>query len=230
MYAISGSLFRRIDSCALAFLYVCRCWRCSRFSCSLLAAAPNGNAPPLGKSGHASLTSPGSDVALASVALAPLGALRVTVYYRGKLVPTTGAQTPAELRENGCLGPLVAPISDGNPVLGAGTPGTTGTPTPGAGTPLADYAADPAGGMDVSFAPGANLYVVVYSQRNDPAAHILACGDPLSGQNQFFDLYPPQVLGAGSRPGNGAHDSDRRHPSDLHDRSYGASTHNLGGT
>ena len=156
-----------------------------------------GNAPPLGKSGHASLTSPGSDVALASVVLAPLGALRITVYYRGKLVPTTGAQTPAELRENGCLGPLVAPISDGNPVLGGGTPDTTGTPTPGAGTPLADYAPDPAGGTDVSFAPGANLYVVVYSQRDDPAAHILACGDPLSGQNQYFDLYPPQVLGSG---------------------------------
>jgi hypothetical protein len=156
-----------------------------------------GNAPALGKSGHASLTSPGSDVALASVALAPLGALRVTVYYRGKLIPTTGAQTPAELRENGCLGTLVAPISDGNPTLGAGTPGATGTPAAGAGTPLAEYAPDPAGGTDVAVAPGANLYVVVYSERNNPAAHIVACGDPLSGQNQYFDLYPPQVLGAG---------------------------------
>ena len=156
-----------------------------------------GNAPPLGKSGHASLTSPGSDVSLASVALAPLGALHVTVYYRGKLIPTIGAQTPAELRENGCLGPLVAPISDGNPALGAGTSGIAGTPTPGVSTPLADYAVDSAGGMDVSVAPGANLYVVVYSQRDDPTARIVACGDPLSGQNQFFNLYPPQVLGAG---------------------------------
>jgi hypothetical protein len=51
--------------------------------------------------------------------------------------------------------------------------------------------------MDVAVVPGANLYVVVYSDRNDSAAHILACGDPLSGRNQYFDLYPPQVLGAG---------------------------------
>jgi hypothetical protein len=163
----------------------------------ITACGSEGNAPPLGKSGHAILSSPGSDIALASVGLAPLGALHVTAYYRGKLIPTTGAETPAELRENGCLGPVVAPISDGNPMLGAGTPGATATPPVGARAPLANYAPDPAGGMDVAVAPGANLYVVVYSARNDPAAHILACGDPLSGRNQYFDLYPPQVLGGG---------------------------------
>jgi hypothetical protein len=151
-----------------------------------------GRAPQPGKSGHANLTSPGSDAALASVTLLPQEALRVTVYYRGKLVPTTGAQTPAELRENGCLGPQLAPITDGNLTAAA-----AGTPTAAASTPPVDYAPDPAGGMDVAVAAGANLYVVVYSARNDPAAHIVACGDPLSGQNQYFDLYPPQELGAG---------------------------------
>jgi hypothetical protein len=53
--------------------------------------------------------------------------------------------------------------------------------------------------MDVSVAPNANLYVVVLRTTADPsvAGTILACGAPLSGRSQYFDLYPPQTGNAG---------------------------------
>jgi hypothetical protein len=53
--------------------------------------------------------------------------------------------------------------------------------------------------MDVSVAPSANLYVVVLRTTTGPAAAstILACGAPLSGRSQYFDLYPPQTGNAG---------------------------------
>jgi hypothetical protein len=53
--------------------------------------------------------------------------------------------------------------------------------------------------MDVSVAPSGNLYVVVLRSTGDPSAAgaILACGAPLSGRRQYFDLYPPQTGNAG---------------------------------
>ncbi len=158
----------------------------------LAGCGTHGNAPTLGKPGHASLTLSSSQQSQATVVLTPFHALHVTVYFRGKQVPTTGAQTPAQIRENGCVGPLLAPITDGNPSKGATTSGTSSHPSS-----LVDYAPDPTGGMDVAAAPSANLFVIVLNHRDDPSADILACGDPLSGQNQYFNLNPPQVGNAG---------------------------------
>jgi len=156
-----------------------------------------GNAPPLGRPGHASLAISGSGSSQASVLLTPFAALHVTVYYRGKQVPTSGALTPAQLRENGCTGPLVAPITDGS-LLATGTADANGTSGTSIETSaLVGYVPDPSGGMDVSVAPSANLYVVVLDHRDDPAAAIVACGDPLSGKNQYFDLFPIQTGSAG---------------------------------
>jgi hypothetical protein len=123
------------------------------------------------------------------------------VYYRGDQLPTVGSLTPAQLRENSCDGPLVAPLAAAGDSLDAGaksaTPGTSAE-TSG----LADFAPDPAGGMDVSVAPSANLFVVVLREveSGDSGANandILACGAPLSGRNQYFDLYPPETGNAG---------------------------------
>jgi hypothetical protein len=156
----------------------------------LSGCGTHGNAPTLGKSGHASLTPAGSPQSQATVELTPFHALHVTVYFRGKQIPTTGAQTPAQIRENDCVGPLLAPITDG-------TLGATSSGTPAHPSTMVDYTPDPAGGMDVAAAPSANLYVIVLNHRDDPSADILACGDPLSGQNQYFNLNPPQVGSAG---------------------------------
>jgi hypothetical protein len=67
---------------------------------ALFGCGTEGNAPPLGSPGHAILTLSGSGSSQASVLLTPFTALHVTVYYRGKQVPTSGALTPAQLREN----------------------------------------------------------------------------------------------------------------------------------
>jgi hypothetical protein len=151
----------------------------------------HGNAPALGKPGQASLTPSGSSQSQATVVLTPFHALHVTVYFRGKQVPTTGAQTPAQIRENDCVGPFLAPITDGNLPTGTSTLGTSSQSS------LVDYAPDPAGGMDVAAVPSAKLFVIVLNHRDDPSAEILACGDPLSGQNQYFNLNPPSVGNAG---------------------------------
>lgn len=152
---------------------------------ALSGCGTQGYAPSLGKPGQAMLSASGSTTSQASATLTPIDALHVTVYYQGKQLPITGAATPAQLRQNACNGPLVAPITDGNVAT------TTSSPA------LVTYAPDPAGGMDVAAASSASLFVVVWTQRNDPTATIAACGNPLSGRNQFFDLYPPSTGSSG---------------------------------
>src|SRR5262249_34703598 len=51
---------------------------------------------------------------------------------------------------------------------------------------------DPAGGMDLALDTSADLYVVVLARRDDATAPVVACGHPLSGRRQYFDLYPPE--------------------------------------
>jgi hypothetical protein len=149
----------------------------------LASCGTQGYAPPLSGPKHATLSSASGSRSQAGVLLTPFDALHVIVYYRGDKLPASSSLTPAQLRENSCVGSLVAPITGGDS-LPAGT---------------AEFAPDPAGGMDVSVAPSANLYVVVLRTTGDPssAGAILACGAPLSGRSQYFDLYPPQTGNAG---------------------------------
>ncbi|MGO8950660.1 MAG: hypothetical protein ACLQUY_24010 [Ktedonobacterales bacterium] len=156
----------------------------------LVGCGTQGNAPPLGTPANATLTSlpsAGSSGAVATVVLKPFNALHVTVYYRGNKLPTVDARTPAQLRESSCAGPVVAPITVS--AFGATAPGSTSS--------LVSYSPDPAGGMDISEAPSGNLYVVVLNPQANLLTGYLVCGAPLSGQNQYFDLYPPQVGNAG---------------------------------
>jgi hypothetical protein len=144
----------------------------------LAGCGTHGYAAPLSTSAHVALSAPGSSQPAGSAALVPVYATRIVAYYHGQVIPVSGAAHPAELRQGSCGGPMLAALSDG---------------VPAASTASAAAQSDPAGGMDIAVAPGANLYVVVLDHPNDPAAPVVACGHPLSGLQQYFDLYPPDI-------------------------------------
>lgn len=153
---------------------------------ALAACGSHGNAPSLGNPATATLTGAAGTSAGAATYMAritPFTALHVVVQYKGHQLPTSGTQTPAQLRRYSCFGAYVAPLTDGNPATPAEAPGEQDE--------TVATAPDPNGGMDVDVAPDANLFVDVMARRNDPTAPVVACGEPLSGQRQFFDLYPP---------------------------------------
>ncbi len=148
------------------------------------ACGSQGYAPPLGRPAVATLTgSTASGAATYMARITPVNAVRVVVSYRGKPIPVVGAQTPAQMRRGSCFGAYVAPLTDGNPTRPAEAPGVHDA--------TVASAPDPAGGMDVLVAPDASLFVDVMARPNDPTAPVLACGQPLSGRRQYFDLYPP---------------------------------------
>ena len=150
---------------------------------TLAACGSHGNAPSLGKPATATLTGAGAGVARYTASITPTTALHVVVTYQGHQIPVSGAQTPAQLRRGSCFGAYVAPLTDGNPATPAEAPGVRDATVPSA--------PDPAGGMDVDVTPDASLFVDVMARPNDPTAPVLACGQPLSGLRQFFDIYPP---------------------------------------
>lgn len=149
----------------------------------LAACGSHGNGPALGKPATASLTGTAAGAASYTARITPITALRVVVTYKGHPIPTIGAKTPAQLRRGGCFGAYVAPLTDGNPAKPAEAPGVHDETVPSA--------LDPNGGMDVEVTPDASLFVDVMARPNDPSAPVLACGQPLSGLRQFFDIYPP---------------------------------------
>ncbi|MGH2517805.1 MAG: hypothetical protein ACRDHP_19335 [Ktedonobacterales bacterium] len=152
---------------------------------ALAGCGTHGLAAPLTKPASAALVASGASQPAGAATLTPFDALHVAAYYRGSAIPLTGAPHPAQLREGSCIGPFVAALSDGNTI----TPANNG----GATAPPAATQPDPRGGLDVDVAPSANLYVVVVDHPNDPNAPVVACGNPLSGLRQYFDLYPPSV-------------------------------------
>jgi hypothetical protein len=181
--------------------------RCLVCCAALLALAmlagcgSQGFAPSLGKPAQVSVR--GVDGVTGDLTFIPIRAMHVAVYYKGHAVPTSGAQTPAQLRHGDCAGPLIAPLTDGNPLpASAPTLSATAAATamaPAAPTPTVATATppvtrpDPAGGIDVALDTSADLYVVVLARRDDPTAPVVACGHPLSGRRQYFDLYPPET-------------------------------------
>lgn len=163
---------------------------------ALAACGTKGAAPTLGPVQTVRLDSAGPAATAGTVTLTPVHAARFQVFYLGKQVPLTGTQTPAQLRSGGCNGPLIAPLTDGNPASAAApsasaTPGVTATAQPAASGDA----------MQVAVEPSADLTVVVLARRNDPKAPVVACGHPLSGKRQFFDLYPPDVGSNGTARG-----------------------------
>ncbi len=143
---------------------------------ALAACGSQGYAPPLGKPATVALVGAGGAPALGSATFAPFYAAHIATYYKGKQVPYVGAQTPVELREGSCTGKSLAAL-------------TEATAAPIASDLLVTR--DAASGVDVTTATSANLYVVLLQQANDATAPMLACGHPLTGRGQIFDLYTP---------------------------------------
>ncbi len=149
---------------------------------ALAGCGTQGYAAPLGKTSTTTLT--GTYAGHAT--LTPTYATHVQVFYPSSTaVPNTGATTPAQLRQGSCTGPVIAPLDDTAPATDAAGR------APDAKNVI--VRPDAAGGVDVSVQQDATLNVVVLATPNDPNAKLLACGNPLSGRRQFFDLYPPDV-------------------------------------
>lgn len=150
------------------------------------ACGTKGYAPPLGATTHAILTDTKTSQSLGDATFTPLYAMHTTIYYKGVVVPTTGAQTPAQLRKGSCFGEVVAPLTDGTPEANT-IPATT--------QPVAS------GGVYVALQPSADWYITILERPNDATAPVVACGHPLSERRQFFDLYPPAVGNGGTALG-----------------------------
>ena len=152
---------------------------------AVAACGSQGNAPTLGKPATATLTSTAAAASAASYTarISPTTALHVVVSYHGHQLPMSGTQTPAQLRRGSCFGAYVAPLTSGNPAQPAEAPGVHDA--------TVASAPDPNAGMDVDVAPDASLFVDVMARPSDPNAPVVACGQPLSGLRQFFDLYSP---------------------------------------
>lgn len=145
----------------------------------LAGCGSQGYAAPLGKNAHATLSAPGAHAPAGSASLLREYATHITVYYPSSTqVPYSTPATPVQLRAQSCDGPVLAALT-------AGAPGPSGT------APL--VRADPAGGVFVALAQSQVQYVAILARANDAPATVLACGHPLSGRKQFFDLYPPSV-------------------------------------
>lgn len=148
----------------------------------LAACGTKGYAPPLGATTHAALAGTQTQQVIGAATFTPSYAMHATVYYRGHVIPTTGAQTPVQLRNGSCFGPVAAPLTDG---------------TPKADTATATTQPVSAGGMYVALQTSADWYITVLERPNDATAPVVACGHPLSERRQYFDLYPPTVGNGG---------------------------------
>lgn len=148
----------------------------------LAACGTKGYAPSLGATTHVTLADPQTKQTIGNATLTPAYAMHATVYYKGLAVPTSGAQTPAQLRKGSCFGPAAAPLTDGSPKADT---------APAATQPA------PSGGIYVALQPSADWYITILQRPNDATAPVVACGHPLSERRQYFDLYPPAVGNGG---------------------------------
>lgn len=147
---------------------------------SLAACGTHGSPPALGKPVQVTLSASGSAATLGQATLTPAYGAHVVVYMHGALVSYASPQTPAQLREGGCYGKVVAPLTSNAP---AGSTQTT-----------VQAATDK--GANVALPVDANWYVVVL-QSAAPNAAVTACGHPLNNLRQYFDLYEPDKVDQG---------------------------------
>jgi hypothetical protein len=140
---------------------------------------------------HAAFSAPGSHQQAGTATLMPFYGGRIVAYLAGQRIPYSDAQNPVQLRSGGCAGPVLAALTANAPAAS----------TASAAQSTAATQPDPGGGVDVALDPDASWYVVVFDHAGDPHANVLACGAPLSGQQQYFDLYPPNVGSNGTARG-----------------------------
>lgn len=101
----------------------------------------------------------------------------VTWYPSADAVPYANPKTPLQLRQGGCGGKVIAALTED-------APGPSGT------APVVQQAKT---GVDVALQQDTSQFVTVLATPNDPNAKVLACGNPLDGGRQYFDLFPPEV-------------------------------------
>ena len=126
-----------------------------------------------------------------SATLAPFYGLHAVVYYKNTLLTYSGSPLPVELRRSSCLGPIVATLTKAQ-----------AQPLPTSAAAIVTQA-DPTRGMDSSIQASSDLWIVVRAHADDAQAPLLACGQPLSGRAQYFDLFPPSVGSGGTAIGLG---------------------------
>jgi hypothetical protein len=147
---------------------------------ALSACGTRGNPPALGKPVQVTLSASGNATTLGQATLTPAYGAHVVVYMHGALVPYDSPQTPAQLREGGCYGKVVAPLTSNAPTGGSAVVAPGGSDK----------------GANVALPVDANWYVVVL-QSAAPNAAVTACGHPLNNMRQYFDLYEPDKVDQG---------------------------------
>lgn len=147
---------------------------------TLAACGSQGRPPALGKSVAITLRASGNAATFGQATLTPAYGAHVVVYIHGALVPYQAPQTPAQLRQGGCYGPVVAPL-------------TANAPTGGSQILVQP---DSKLGANVAHAVDSTWYVVVLESAA-PNAPVIACGHPLSDRRQYFDLYQPDKVDQG---------------------------------
>jgi hypothetical protein len=156
----------------------------------LAGCGTHGDPSTLPLVAHATLSAPGSHQQAGTATLTPFYGGRIVAYLAGHEIPYDNAQTPVQLRSGSCAGPLLAALTANAPGPAASAAQSTVVTRP-----------DPSGGADVAVDPEASWYIVVLDHAGDPHASAVACGAPLSGQQQYFDLYPPDVGSNGTARG-----------------------------
>jgi hypothetical protein len=147
---------------------------------ALSACGTRGNPPALGKPVQVTLSTSGNAATLGQATLTPAYGAHVVVYMHGALVSYDSPQTPAQLREGGCYGKVIAPLTSNAPRGGSGA--------------VVQAASDK--GANVALPVDATWYVVVL-QSAAPNAAVTACGHPLNNMRQYFDLYEPDKVDQG---------------------------------
>lgn len=153
---------------------------------ALAGCGAHGVAPTLGKP----TTTVFSGSTPGSLTLAPIASTHIVVYYFNKPIPYVGATTPVELRQNGCYGTEIAAL----------TQATATTPPPNA-APVIPATGPNQKGVMAAATVDENTYIVILAHANDPKAAVLACGAPLNGKRQFFNLFPPNQGANGPQVG-----------------------------
>jgi hypothetical protein len=147
---------------------------------ALTACGTQGNPPALGTPVQLTIHASGDAATLGQATLTPAYGAHVVVYMHGALVPYGNPQTPAQLRQGGCYGKVVARLTANAPAGGSQT--------------VVQAATDK--GANVALPVDANWYVVVLTSAA-PNAAVTACGHPLSDRRQYFDLYQPDKVDQG---------------------------------
>ena len=146
----------------------------------LAGCGTKGQPPTLAAPVQVALQASGGSATLGHATLTPTYGAHVVVYMHGKLIPYSDPQTPAQLRQGGCYGKVVAPL-------------TANAPRDGSQVAVQPEAEK---GANVAHAVDANWYVVVL-ESSAPDAKPISCGHPLNDLRQYFDLYEPDMVDQG---------------------------------